>query len=287
MVLKLNQFASFKANWNPKPDNIRAIAEELKLGLNSFVFVDDNPAEIEIVNQFLPEVSAICLGDDPSEFIDRVAEKRFFEVQSLTDEDLQRSSQYQQEIMRKQTESSFSDIGQYLISLEMSAEISDLSDSNIVRVAQLINKSNQFNLTTIRRSEVDLRALSSDPAYSCFSVRLSDKFGDHGLICVVILKQNVHELEIDTWLMSCRVLSRDVEKLVVNEIVERAKQIGVKIIAGKYIRTAKNNLVKNLLENFGFSLVKESEDEKLYKLSVPAFTPFSPKIKTIIKSANQ
>lgn len=255
MVLRLEDFVSFKANWDPKSDNIREMATELALGIDSFVFVDDNPAEIEIVRQFVPEVATIALPADPSTYAAVLADCRHFEPRAITAEDRARSEQYRREAQRQAHRATATDMASYLASLEMKARVLPFRAEDVPRIAQLINKSNQFNLTTRRRSEAEVAALAESPAHACFTVRLGDRFGDHGLIAVVIAAHEGEHLEIDTWLMSCRVLKRQVEELTVNEIVRRARERGAARVRGVYLPTAKNGMVKDLYPRFGFTPV--------------------------------
>ena len=279
MVLRMGDFVSFKANWEPKSENIRRMAAELNLGLDSFVFVDDNPAEIEIVRQFVPEVETILLGPDPSTYVARLQDCRYFEPRSITAEDSERTRQYQSETQRQALAESITDMDAYLASLEMVGEISDFNSLDVPRLSQLINKSNQFNLTTRRRSEADLLALMNDPAYTGFSFRLSDKFGDHGLISIVILKQNGKVLEVDTWLMSCRVLKRQVEDEVLNSVVRRAEARGCALVEGIYLPTAKNEMVRDFYPRMGFALTHEDAGVRKFELSVAGYRPLPTKIK--------
>jgi FkbH-like protein len=274
MVLREDHFVSFKANWEPKAKNLIDMAGELNLGLDSFIFVDDNPAEIEIVKQFAPEVTTVLLGDDPSHYVTQLKESRLFERTAITNEDAVRTRQYREEADRKRLQNDCVDMGSYLRSLDMRARISEFNPVDLPRIAQLINKSNQFNLTTKRRSESDLQSLMSDPTYSGFTVRLADRFGDHGLISIVICSVlGSGHLEIDTWLMSCRVLKRQVEDLVMNEIARIASELGCESIRGVYLPTAKNGMVRDLLPEFGFHLVEENEARSVYQLELAGYVP--------------
>lgn len=268
MVLREEHIVSFKANWEPKVQNIVEMAEELSLGLDSFVFVDDNPAETEIVNQFAPEVTTILLGPDPAHYVRQLKESRLFERSSITDEDAKKTEQYKKESERKKALGSAVDMGSYLESLEMVGVFRDFDRLDLPRIAQLINKSNQFNLTTRRRTESEVEKVIEDPDFTGFTMRLSDKFGDHGLISVVIGKRDGKTLEIDTWLMSCRVLKRQVEDAVMNEIVERARALGCTGIRGIYLPTAKNGMVKRHYPDLGFSTTREDDEVGEYELSV-------------------
>jgi FkbH-like protein len=281
MVLRMNDFVSFKANWEPKSENIRQMAAELNLGLDSFVFVDDNPAEIEIVRQFTPEVATILLVSDPSEYVAQLQDCRLFEPRNITTEDVERTAAYQSEAKRKALFATVTDMGAYLQSLDMEAAIREFDPMDVQRLAQLINKSNQFNLTTRRRTEADILALIKDPDYLAFSVRLKDRFGDHGLISIVTGKQSGKTVEVDTWLMSCRVLKRQVEDEVLNELVRLAKKRACTTIKGVYLRTAKNAMVRDFYGNMGFTLTSEDGDSKEYELALDKFEPLFTRIKII------
>jgi FkbH-like protein len=273
MVLRLKDIASFQANWEPKSENLRRIAEELNLGLDSIVFVDDNPAEIEIVNQFVPEIETILLGPDPAEYASQLFNSRFFEPRSITADDLKRGEQYQQQAARTQAMgSSGTDMSAYLTSLEMHSVISEFTPVDVPRISQLINKSNQFNVTTRRRSEAEVEALLTDESHYGFSARLADKFGDNGLISVVIVAVEGETATIDTWLMSCRVLKRQMEDEVVNEMVRLAKLRGCSTIVGHYIPTEKNGMVRDLFPRMGFTQVNETPERTTWRLDVNAFT---------------
>ena len=281
MVLRLEDFVSFKANWEPKSDNLRQMAAELNLGLDSFVFVDDNPAEIEIVRQFAPEVTAILLGPDPSAFVAQLQDSRLFEPRNITAEDAERTSQYRSEVQRKELQASVTDMDAYLASLAMESVISEFTPVDVPRLSQLINKSNQFNLTTRRRSEADVLALMNDAGYIGFSVRLKDRFGDHGLISIVIGQKAGEAMKIDTWLMSCRVLKRQVEEEVLNELVRLARDRNCTRLEGIYRPTAKNEMVRDFYSRMGFSLIRENEAAREFELKLDTFRPVPTRIKII------
>jgi FkbH-like protein len=281
MVLKLDDIVSFKANWEPKSENIRAMAPELNLGLDSFVFVDDNPAEIEIVRQFVPEVTTILLGPDPSEYVGQLADSRLFEPRSITSEDAERTGQYRSDAQRKALEASVTDMASYLESLEMEAIISEFTPVDVPRLSQLINKSNQFNLTTRRRSEAEVTAVMSDKNFIGYSVRLKDKFGDHGLISIVVGEKAGDTMKVDTWLMSCRVLKRGVEEIVLNELVRLSKLRGCLRIESVYLPTPKNEMVRDFYGKMGFTLISESETKREFELRLESFQPIATKIKIV------
>lgn len=272
MVLKETDFVSFKANWEPKAQNLIEMADELNLGLDSFVFIDDNPAEIEIVKQFAPDVTTILLGPDPALYVRQLKESRLFERFALTEEDAERTEQYRKEKQRKSLLETAVDMDSYLSSLEMTGSFKRFDELDLPRIAQLINKSNQFNLTTRRRTQAEIEQLMRDPNYVGFTMRLSDKFGDHGLISIVILRSTgTSNMEIDTWLMSCRVLKRQVEEEVVNEFVRIARLKNVRTIKGIFKPTAKNSMVKDLYPAMGFTPVKIDENRSEFELETERF----------------
>jgi FkbH-like protein len=273
MMLRMKDIASFQANWEPKSDNLRRIAAELNLGLDSIVFVDDNPAEVEIVRQFVPEIETILLGADPAEYASQLLNCRWFEPRSITADDLKRGEQYQQQAARAQLASSQTDMASYLTSLEMHSEISEFTPVDVPRISQLINKSNQFNVTTRRRTEAEVEALIGDQTHYAFSTRLTDKFGDNGLISVVVVKTEGKIATVDTWLMSCRVLKRQMEEEVLNEIVRLAKLRGCETVIGNYLPTEKNEMVSGLFSRMGFTLREETPERTIYTLDVASFVP--------------
>lgn len=273
MVLRPEHFVAFEANWEPKSDNLRRIAENLKLGLESFVFVDDNPAEIEIVRQFAPSVATVLLDGDPAGFVGLLADSGYFEPRSITREDAERTAQYRAEGARQQALAGAADMASYLASLEMEALVLPFAEPDAPRLAQLINKSNQFNLTTRRRTEAEVRALIRDERYLGLSLRLRDKFGDHGLVSVVIGKLAGASIELDTWLMSCRVLKREVERALLNELVQQARERGCRALLGVYRETPKNDMVRDFYPRMGFEPRGPGKDGLEYELDVRAYDP--------------
>jgi len=279
MVLRMEDFVSFKSNWEPKSDNLHQMALDLNLGLDSFVFIDDNPAEIDIVRQFAPEVSTILLGPDPSGYVAQLEDCRLFEPRTITVEDADRTLQYQSEEKRRALSSGVTDMEAYLASLAMVATISPFSAVDAPRLSQLINKSNQFNLTTRRRTEADIHALIAAPAWACFSIRLKDQFGDHGLISILIGEKMDDRLRIDTWLMSCRVLKRQVEEVALNELARLAIALGCARLEGIYLPTPKNEMVRDFYTGMGFTLVRESTEAREFELDLKSFQPRKTHIK--------
>jgi FkbH-like protein len=278
MVLRSGDFVSFKANWKPKSDNLHQMAKELQLGLDSFVFVDDNPAEIDIVRQFAPTVATILLDGDPANYVGQLQDCRWFEPHGITNEDAQRTAHYRAESERQALMASAADMDSYLESLAMKAVIRDFTPVDVPRLAQLINKSNQFNLTTHRWTETEVQALIGLPDYVCFSVRLQDRFGDHGLISIVIGRVGGDALEIDTWLMSCRVLNRQVEETVLNELVRRARVKGCSRLEGIYLPSGKNEMVRDHYPRMGFEIRTVTPERSEFLLELNSFRPRSTKI---------
>jgi FkbH-like protein len=257
MVLKEEHIAVFQANWNDKATNIRSIAETLSLGLESIAFVDDNPAERERVRQELPLVSTIEVGSDPSLYIERVMQSGVFDHLPLTTEDTARAASYGGRAAAAQVRAKVGNYEEYLTSLEMEMSINTFDDVGRPRIAQLINKSNQFNLTTRRYSEEDVRKLQNDPDLFGWQVTLKDKFAAHGMIAVVIVRKNTPDWIIDTWLQSCRVLERGVEQTIMNSLLQEAERLGVERIKATYIPTDRNTMVADFFEKFGFQVDKE------------------------------
>ncbi|MBO5551029.1 MAG: HAD family hydrolase, partial [Lachnospiraceae bacterium] len=243
MILKLSDIACFVANWEDKAQNIKRIAARLNIGTDSLVFVDDNPAEREIVRRYLPEVMVVELPEDPSFFARAVDECNAFSWIELTREDLERTGTYAANAKREELLDSFVDYDEYLKALDMRARVGEPDGAQMKRFAQLINKSNQFNLRTRRYSEEELLSMKNDPDTRLIYIDLRDKFSEYGIISCLILKRSGEECFIDTWLMSCRVLKRGVELLAYDAVYEAAKAWGCRTIKGEYIPTRKNSMV--------------------------------------------
>ena len=260
MPLRLADFSSFRANWDNKADNLRAMAEELNLGLDSFVFVDDNPAERALVRRFLPQVAAPDMPPDPADYVQALARHRFFETVALTEEDARRADYYRQNRERKQMAAAHADVGSFLRSLDMQARVEPIGPANIERSTQLINKSNQFNLTTRRYTLAEIKDKAESRDWATFTISLRDTMGDNGLISVLLARQAGEELAIDTWVMSCRVLQRGVEQLAVEILIGEARKRGCRRLTGCYIPTPKNQMVSGLYETMGFARERADED---------------------------
>ena len=277
MVLRRGDIASFVANWNHKPANLRAIADELNIGLDSLVFVDDNPFERNLVRETLPVVAVPEISDDPATYARTIADAGYFEAVSITDEDRDRSRQYQSNREREALKASTTDLGSYLRGLEMQLIWKRFDQVGLQRTVQLINKTNQFNLTTRRYSEEDIIALIQDKRAFGLQLRLIDRFGDNGIIGIVIGRMSGDdELLIDTWLMSCRVLGRQVEPTTLSLVAEAARRLGARRLIGDYLPTKKNRMVRDHYERLGFSVVETRADGGSRNiLDLSAFEPAS------------
>ena len=255
MVLKRKDIACFVANWQDKAGNLRHIAKTLNIGLDSLVFADDNPFERNLVRQELPEVQVPELPEDPSFYAATIAAAGYFESLAVTEEDRERAGQYRANIEREQLKTSATDLDGYLRGLDMELIVRPFDAVGLARIVQLINKTNQFNLTTRRYTEADVRAMMSDPGVAAYQFRLTDRFGDNGIIAILIGRGEAdHALVMDTWLMSCRVLGRQVEEACLNIMIDAARRLGALRIIGLYRPTAKNEMVRTLYERLGFTL---------------------------------
>lgn len=259
MKLKLEHIAVFQANWYDKATNIRTIAKTLSLGLESIVFFDDNPAERMQVRNELPEVAVPELPDNPALYPTTLANAGYFEAVTFSDEDKKRASFYESNNRRQKILGETSDIESYLKSLQMEISFSPFDSVGRSRIAQLISKSNQFNLTTKRYTEAQIESLENNGSYFTRQIRLRDNFGDNGMISVIICKKSKFSWEIDTWLMSCRVLGRRVEVAALQDIIQHAKNDGAQKIIGHYIKTERNIMVKDHYASLGFKKVSENE----------------------------
>jgi FkbH-like protein len=276
MVLKEEDIAAFVANWNNKADNIRVIRDTLNIAFDSMVFLDDNPFERNLVRELVPEVIVPELPEDPADFARALADLNLFETNSFSAEDLVRADQYRQEAQRRVTTAQYTSIEDYLKSLEMKIQVARFDEFHLPRIAQLIQRSNQFNLTTRRLNLAQCEAMMADyqgciPLYA----RLSDRFGDHGLISVVVAAPKGEELLISDWLMSCRVLTRGVEEYLMNRIFEEAQARGCRRVVGEYIPTVKNSMVREFYARFGFHKIGDGENGRaVWALEVAEYTRF-------------
>lgn len=287
-ILKPEDFILVKANWEPKSRNIVEIASEMDILTDSLVFVDDNPAEREIVSTQVQGVSVPAIGT-PEQYIRVLDHAGFFEVTKLSDDDTKRSEMYQANVKRKQQQQNFGDYREYLLSLDMKGTIKPFEAVYMARIAQLTNKSNQFNLTTRRYTQSDVEQFAGSSDYITRYGKLEDKFGDNGVVSVVIGRKgsmtdvSVYQtgervtsasgndvLHLELWLMSCRVLKRDMESAMLDSMVEACKECGIRTIMGYYYPTAKNAMVKDFYDIMGFTKICEQEDgNTVWQFDIP------------------
>lgn len=252
MVLKLDDFSAFVANWEDKASNIRRIQKELNIGLDSMVFFDDNPFERNLVRTMLPEVEVPELPEDPAEYTAFARMQNLFDTNSYSDEDRVRTERYLAEKSRTELSAGIDNYDDYLKALGMKAVCAPFDAFHIPRIAQLTQRSNQFNLRTARYSEQEIEEIAANPRYITRYYTLRDRFGEHGLIAVVILEKRENELFVNEWLMSCRVLKRGMEQFIADSILRAAREAGVARVVGEYIPTPKNAMVKDLYASMGF-----------------------------------
>ena len=259
-VLKLEHFSAFKANWEPKHENILEIARELNLGVDSFVFVDDNPAERAIVEAQIPGIAVPEVGNEVARFIPILDAARYFEPVALGKEDLARARLYEENAQRAQLEQKFANYGEYLDSLEMVAEIDVFNPTYMERIAQLTNKTNQFNLTTRRYTLAEIEATVASGKHIGIYGKLADRFGDNGLISIVLGRIDAETLHLDLWLMSCRVLKREMELAMLDGVALRARAAGLTRLIGYYLPTKKNGMVAEHYALLGFEKIGQHAD---------------------------
>ena len=280
MILREKDIGCFVANWNDKAENIREIASRLNIGLDSIVFVDDNPFERSRVREALPMVNVPEIPEDPTLVPDAIAAAGYFDLIELSAEDLNRSDQYQANLQRQSLQENATDLDSYLNGLDMTLIYGAFNSTNLSRITQLINKSNQFNLTTRRYSQDDLTALMADDTAFGLWFRLTDRFGDNGLIAVVIGRDAAEGIvDIDTWLMSCRVLGRGVEEATLSVIADQARARGAIALRGTYLPTLKNSMVADMYSLLGFTLLEDRGIEgKSYILPLAEWIPATTSI---------
>ena len=268
MVLKEDNFASMKINWQDKVKNIKEIAEELNIGLDSLIFIDDDKVNRELIRNFIPEVMVIDLPEDPCYYADVIENLKVFNLFNITDDDLKRGKMYIDQKKREKLKSEVTDIRTFLKHLEIKINLIQADKSTIPRIAQLTQKTNQFNVTTKRYQEEDIKNFSQSNDYIVKCIDVADKFGNYGITGVVIVtKHDAKEYwEIDTFLLSCRVLGKNIEFSLMQNIIDDAKRDGIKKIYGKFIPTKKNKPAENFLKDCGFILDKEEKGEMHYIL---------------------
>ncbi len=272
-ILKPEDFIVIKVNWLPKSQNLTEIASELNIGRDALVFVDDNPAEREIIRQHVPETAVPEMTDgdqvNPDQFIRILDKNAYFEVVTLSEDDKHRNEMYKANAMRKEQEESFGNYSDFLKSLEMEAVIRGFEPVYYSRIAQLTNKSNQFNLTTKRMTQAEVEQMAQDPGYITLYGKLKDKFGDNGVVSLVIGKKNGDTLELILWLMSCRVLKRDMEQAMLDTLVWQSRESGIRKLHGYYYKTAKNAMVKDFYGAMGFQKLSEKDGDSEWEYVIP------------------
>jgi FkbH-like protein len=276
MILKLENIAVFLANWENKADNIKHIQKVLNIGFDSMVFIDDNPAERDIVRMHIPEIEVPELPEDPALYLDYLQGLNLFETSSFSENDFERTKQYQVEAKRVYAQKDFVDIDAYLASLQMECKVESFNSYNIPRVTQLLQRSNQFNLRTIRYSEQEIRNIMSSEEYMGLTFSLKDKFGDNGLVSVVIIKKSSDDFFIENWVMSCRVLKRGLEQFIMKIVCEQAVEQQLGLVRGEYIPTKKNGMVARLYENLNFNF-----EGKYWVLNTRDNVNYNHKIKSV------
>ena len=257
MVLKLEDISVFVANWEDKAGNIRHIQSVLNIGMDSLVFLDDNPFEREVVRSLIPGITVPELPENPEEYVDYLRSLNLFETASYSDADRVRTQQYRAEAQRVSLQNQCADYDSYLEGLEMIAEAKPFDPFHFPRIAQLTQRSNQFNLRTVRYTEQEIADIATDDKYITLYFTLKDKFGDHGLISAVIMEKQEDKLFVNTWLMSCRVLKRGMEEFIVNKMVSAAQEAGFETLEGEYLKTAKNAMVSRIYEKLGFTALND------------------------------
>jgi FkbH-like protein len=277
MVLKEEHISAAQINWHDKASNLRRIAEDLNIGLDSIVFADDSEFEIELVRSALPQVEVIHLPEKRAvDFLDLMASCGWFDTLALSDEDRARGRMYRAELERKRAKETVKDLPSYLSSLKMEVEISRADVLNIPRIAQLTQRTNQFNLTNRRYSDADIRALAESPGSTVLTLKVNDRFGDSGLVGAAVLRYAENSAEIDAFLISCRVIGRGVEDVFLEECLELLQKQSVCHLIGRYVRTKKNVLVAEFYPRHGFTCQSENADESVFHLSLPRPRPQLP-----------
>jgi FkbH-like protein len=270
MVLKERDISCFVAHWEPKDGSLRQIARQLNIGLDALVFFDDNPAERQLIRSNLPEVTVVEVPEDPSLYVRSLDAANLFDTLSVTEDDRQRGEFFQQNSGRQELEADAASYDDFLRRLEMRAIVDPINDLNLSRSAQLINKTNQFNLTTRRMTESEVQALIGDPDVYTSTIRLDDRFGSNGLISVVIGRVAGDRLDIESWLMSCRVLKRGVEFLEMERLLTFCRQRGLRRLVGRYLPTAKNKMVSGHYAELGFVEVPGADEGTTWQFDLDA-----------------
>jgi len=268
MILSRKDIAVFEVHWESKVESIKRIAKKLNIGIDSLVFVDDNPKEIGEVSERLPDVSCVLVPEELADLPGLLAETDFFDIAEVTDEDRRRTEMMAADNLRQQTQEAMSE-EEFRKSLKLKIEVFEIEKQHLSRVTQLINKSNQFNLTTIRRTQDEVETLANSGSAMVLGMDIQDKYGDYGLVGVAILQRESHICIIDTLLMSCRVLGRGAEETFIAKLAEAAHKLGCDELRGNYIPTAKNAMVKDLYRRFQFTRLDQSDEWTIKIKDVP------------------
>ncbi len=268
MQLKIEDFACIRANWQDKAQNMREIARDLNLGLDSFVYMDDNPAERFLIQSELPEVLTVEMPEDCSEFARTLLRLDAFEILHLTEEDKQRKYLYQTESKRNELKTQFTDINEYLKALDIAVNICPADTFSIPRIAQLTQRTNQFNLTTRRYAEVDIKGFAQSATHRVYYLKTHDRFGDHGItgVCIAILRSETWE--IDSFMLSCRIIGRGIEQAFMHHLCNEAKMLNATRLLGRYLPTKKNQLAANFLSEVHFDTVSRNDKETVFALDL-------------------
>ncbi|ATW26963.1 HAD-IIIC family phosphatase [Candidatus Formimonas warabiya] len=284
MVLRKHHFSSLRMNWQDKVANIKEIAQELNIGMDSMVFFDDNPVEREYVKSMLPEVTVADVPDDTSKYADTLKKMIEFEFFKITDEDLNRNQMYEANQKRLESQQQFQNLEDYLASLQIKVILQHANSFSIPRIAQLTQKTNQFNMTTKRYTQTEIENMARSNNFLVFSCTVLDKFGDNGIVGVCIIELKDDTAHIDTFLMSCRVLGRNVEYALMNKIVSLLKEKGIKTVFGLYLRTEKNRANENFYAQAGFSPESVNEKGTLYRISTEQKLEHIPYIDFVLEN---
>lgn len=277
MVLRLEDISAFVANWNPKDQNLREIARKLNIGLDSIVFVDDNPVERRWIKRQVPEVQVVDLPEDPAEYIEAIERQLPFEALAISEEDRQRSETFKANADRDALRTASTTVGEFLAALEMTVELRSFDEANLPRITQLINKTNQFNVTTRRMLENQVAGLIGAPGAYTQAMRLRDRYGDYGLTGALVARAEKDVLRIDVWLLSCRVMGRRIEDVMLAALLRHAREAGFSRVVGEFIPSAKNAPVQDLFPRLGFApLEKPGSESRFYEWDLARTPEASP-----------
>jgi FkbH-like protein len=272
MLLRKNNIASYRINWNNKADNIKEIASELNIGFDSMIFIDDNQRERELIQQAIPDVAVPDFPEQPfllPVFVQKLTNE-YFDVYALTSEDKNKTRTYQENAKRQQYKASFTDMESYLRSLEIKLKIEELNDFNLARFAQMTQKTNQFNLTTKRYSEAEINNFNSQNGL-VYGLRVSDRFGEEGITGLMMIKIEGDKGFIDTLLLSCRILGKGIENVFFTIVLLNMKKHGINILEAEYIKTIKNSQVATFYDDMGFTLISCDKGIKKYSFDLSCY----------------